>query len=76
MAYQQLETYAIPLALLALVREDNRSDEAPHSSTSSSQVVQENYERHEAEASQIITEELERIKNAPVPCKLLPENNQ
>ena len=36
-------------------------------------VVQENYERIKAEASQIVTEELERIKNDPVLCKLLPE---
>lgn len=40
------------------------------------EVVQENYERIKAEASQIVTEELERIKNDPVLCKLLPENNQ
>ena len=37
------------------------------------EVVQENYERIKAEASQIVTEELERIKNDPVLCKLLPE---
>lgn len=40
------------------------------------EVVQENYERIKAEASQIVDEELERIKNDPVLCKLLPENNQ
>ena len=40
------------------------------------EVVQENYERIKAEASQIVAEELERIKNDPVLCKLLPENNQ
>lgn len=39
------------------------------------EVVQENYERIKAEASQIVAEELERIKNDPVLCKLLPENN-
>jgi len=37
------------------------------------EVVQENYERIKAEASQIVAEELERIKNDPVLCKLLPE---
>ncbi len=37
------------------------------------EVVQENYERIKAEASQIVDEELERIKNDPVLCKLLPE---
>ena len=37
------------------------------------EVVQENYERIKAETSQIVTEELERIKNDPVLCKLLPE---
>ena len=40
------------------------------------EVVQENYERIKAETSQIVAEELERIKNDPVLCKLLPENNQ
>ena len=40
------------------------------------EVVQENYERIKAEASQIVADELERIKNDPVLCKLLPENNQ
>lgn len=39
------------------------------------EVVQENYERIKAETSQIVAEELERIKNDPVLCKLLPENN-
>lgn len=39
------------------------------------EVVQENYERIKAEASQIVAEELERIKNDPVLCKLLPEKN-
>ena len=39
------------------------------------EVVQENYERIKVEASQIVAEELERIKNDPVLCKLLPENN-
>lgn len=38
------------------------------------EVVQENYERIKAEASQIVAEELERIKNDPVLCKLLPES--
>lgn len=37
------------------------------------EVVQENYERIKAEASQIVAEELERIKNDPVLCHLLPE---
>lgn len=37
------------------------------------EVVQENYERIKAETSQIVAEELERIKNDPVLCKLLPE---
>ncbi len=37
------------------------------------EVVQENYERIKAETSQIVAEELERIKNNPVLCKLLPE---
>ena len=37
------------------------------------EVVQENYERIKAETSQIVTEELERIKNDPVLCKLIPE---
>ena len=37
------------------------------------EVVQENYERIKAEASQIVADELERIKNDPVLCKLLPE---
>ena len=37
------------------------------------QVVQENYERIKAEAGRIVAEELERIKNDPVLCKLLPE---
>ncbi len=37
------------------------------------EVVQENYERIKAEASQIVAEELERIKNDPMLCKLLPE---
>lgn len=37
------------------------------------EVVQENYERIKAEASQIVAEELGRIKNDPVLCKLLPE---
>ena len=40
------------------------------------EVVQENYERIKAETSQIVAEELERIKNDPVLCKLLPESNQ
>lgn len=40
------------------------------------EVVQENYERIKAETNQIVAEELERIKNDPVLCKLLPENNQ
>lgn len=40
------------------------------------EVVQENYERIKAETSQIVEEELERIKNDPVLCKLLPESNQ
>ncbi len=40
------------------------------------EVVQENYERIKAEASQIVADELERIKNDPVLCKLLPETNQ
>ena len=31
------------------------------------QVVQENYERIKAEAGRIVAEELERIKNDPVP---------
>ena len=39
------------------------------------EVVQENYERIKAETSQIVAEELERIKNDPVLCKLLPEKN-
>lgn len=39
------------------------------------EVVQENYERIKAETSRIVAEELERIKNDPVLCKLLPENN-
>ena len=39
------------------------------------QVVQENYERIKAEADRIVAEELERIKNDPVLCKLLPEQN-
>lgn len=39
------------------------------------EVVQENYERIKAEASQIVADELERIKNDPVLCKLLPEKN-
>lgn len=39
------------------------------------QVVQENYERIKAEAGRIVAEELERIKNDPVLCKLLPEQN-
>ena len=38
------------------------------------EVVQENYERIKAETSQIVAEELARIKNDPVLCKLLPEN--
>ena len=38
------------------------------------EVVQENYERIKAEASQIVAEELERIKNDPVLCKLLPND--
>ena len=38
------------------------------------EVVQENYERIKAETSQIVAEELERIKNDPVLCKLLFEN--
>lgn len=37
------------------------------------EVVQENYERIKAETSQIVAEELERIKNDPVLCKLIPE---
>lgn len=37
------------------------------------EVVQENYERIKAETSQIVVEELERIKNDPVLSKLLPE---
>ena len=37
------------------------------------EVVQENYERIKAETRQIVAEELERIKNDPVLCKLLPE---
>ncbi len=37
------------------------------------EVVQENYERIKAETSKIVAEELERIKNDPVLCKLLPE---
>ena len=37
------------------------------------EVVQENYERIKAETSQIVAEELERIKNDPVLCKLLPD---
>ncbi len=40
------------------------------------EVVQENYERIKAETSQIVAEELARIKNDPVLCKLLPESNQ
>ena len=40
------------------------------------EVVQENYERIKSETSQIVAKELERIKNDPVLCKLLPENNQ
>ena len=39
------------------------------------EVVQENYERIKAETSQIVAEELARIKNDPVLCKLLPEKN-
>ena len=39
------------------------------------QVVQENNERIKAEAGRIVAEELERIKNDPVLCKLLPEQN-
>lgn len=38
------------------------------------EVVQENYERIKAETSQIVAEELERIKNDPVLCKLLFKN--
>ncbi|MCM1218346.1 MAG: TraG/TraD/VirD4 family protein, partial [Lachnospiraceae bacterium] len=38
------------------------------------EVVQENYERIKAETSQIVSDELERIKNDPVLCKLLPEH--
>lgn len=37
------------------------------------EVVQENYERIKSETSRIVAEELERIKNDPVLCKLLPE---
>lgn len=37
------------------------------------EVVQENYERIKSETSQIVVEELERIKNDPVLSKLLPE---
>ena len=40
------------------------------------EVVQENYERIKAEASRIVAEELDRIKNDPVLCKLLPDNAQ
>ena len=39
------------------------------------EVVQENYERIKAETGRIVAEELERIKNDPVLCKLLPEQN-
>ena len=38
------------------------------------EVVQENYKRIKAETSQIVAEELERIKNDPVLCKLLPND--
>ncbi len=37
------------------------------------EVVQENYERIKAEASPIVAEELERIKNDPVLCNLFPK---
>lgn len=37
------------------------------------ETIQENYDRIKAEVAQIVVEELERIKNDPVLCKLLPE---
>lgn len=39
------------------------------------ETIQENYERIKEEARQIVAEELERIKNDPVLCHLLPEQN-
>ena len=36
------------------------------------EMIQDNYNRIKAEASQIVKDELERIKNDPVLCKLLP----
>lgn len=38
------------------------------------EMIQDNYNRIKAETSQIVRAELERIKNDPVLCKLLPED--
>ena len=38
------------------------------------ETVQANYRRIKEEVKQIVQEELERIKNDPVLCKLLPDN--
>lgn len=38
------------------------------------EMIQDNYNRIKAETSQIVRDELERIKNDPVLCKLLPED--
>ncbi len=37
------------------------------------EMIQENYDRIKAETRQIVEDELERIKNDPVLCHLLPE---
>ena len=37
------------------------------------ETVQENYNRIKADVKQIVADELERIKNDPALCKLLPD---
>lgn len=45
-----------------------------HLSRYNQETVQANYRRIKEEVKQIVQEELERIKNDPVLCKLLPDN--
>lgn len=37
------------------------------------EVIKENYDRIKEETRQIVDNELERIKNNPILCKLLPD---
>ena len=37
------------------------------------EMIKENYDRIKEETRQIVDDELERIKNDPVLCKLLPD---